>query len=336
MYSELQSRRLVSQEKYRLNNIEGIKLHRNKRNADLKKAVDLARQLGKMARYQQAKDEITFHNNRRELFQLLYGRTSLVTPEMHPKAILMAHTEVNLDHFAYFVALYIPIFQWPRSVNVTEAQPGVHYPLLQQIPGASLFRALSLQFHTDKEPARTATSTRPVRRTGGLNSRISTLSSAIRGDDILPDVGLGGRAQQFRLEPDQELLSLLIRSWRLWETRINAFSPLDESFVLTGDVRQVDEFAAKSEAHNNIMQCFRAWSQAAVSMMPRLAPNTLSLAQLHHFAVAPRKEIDEDVEKEDYDWVVVESALNLPGKGKPGRKKQTFESESEFEEDPER
>ena len=69
----------------------------------------------------------------------------------------------TLSTFLSLVAHYLLPTQWPKVAPFDENE--TDYPLINQLPGANEFRALSLLLHPDRRPVRQASShqRRPVR-----------------------------------------------------------------------------------------------------------------------------------------------------------------------------
>jgi hypothetical protein len=286
-------RRKQTAAKFRANNLNKIKETRHKRAKAHQMAPKLAKKAAKLALEYRQELRTLKNRSQFEFYRELYLGTNIAHAECKP--INLIPPNVDLHTFPYFVAIYIPPRNWPKIIGFDQVRTGEHYPLINQIPGDDEFRTISLLLHPDR------------------NRQIITNATNINFSDT-------------------ELAALLNAGFDLWKPiiRTENIRLLTAEFVSQRDNETV--FSAQSANHAKLMELFLAWTSVSMEIMNALTPEAVSFAEIQHFAHAlppplspdpflnnsSEESTDEELDCLG-DLVLLDRAISLKGKGKPGR-----------------
>ena len=136
------------------------------------------------------------------------------------------------------------------------------------------------------------------------------------------------------------MTAVLNAEFDLWKPiiRTENLRLLIEEFVSQCDNETV--FSTQSANHAKRMELFLAWTSVSMEIMNALTPEAVSFAEIQHFAHAlphplssdpllnNSSEESADEELDDLgDLVLLDRAMSLKSKGKPGRPRSNIEGE---------
>jgi len=321
--TNVQARRKVNQQNFRIKNKEVLAEKRKTRNKEMVAAARIAKKVARIAVKARAAKQGASGNACHSIFGSLYTGTALDGDAMNPKLVLDPKIAPTRETFPAFVCCYIPPKQWPKVITLdqlTSENMNATFPLVKQMPGAEEFRILSRMIHPDR------TFQQVTARRGALTTRSRSTVNDAPPPFIEDQFG-------FRVHPNNELSQMLNSAYDLWKPTLRNESIINESFINLRDDEAT--FRNRSPVHSELIELFKAWVSVSCLVMERLTPVGYSLAQIQYHVnnrlATPEPELsqssseeEDGVERDEIDTLsedqLLHRALHLPvyrGRGRP-------------------
>jgi hypothetical protein len=339
---ETKARRNNSAKTYRRENKDKIQRQRQDRRKDLQNSAKLAKRCARIA-WKQFPSDTIYQQHRQHIFKIIYPpQNRLVGQSWNPQTLLSPTTNASINSFLMLVTIYIPPSKWPKVITFTEQQiaqqanDNITFPILAQMPGKKEYKALQQLLHPDRAPSRRTRQNCHLENADGARSLGLSHLNPLSDDVIAPFAGHS---------------KLLNDSYSLYTPIITNVNIQNEVFVWNhdNDPTQAQTFAAKSNAHKQLIDAYDLWIAISSELLSMMTPVGYSFAQIHHFINVsidePDSLEDQDLEKWELDendeigaltdFQVLQRVRTLKAVKKGGRRLDSDEDEEEDKEEDE-